>query len=384
MAQMTETSPTARVARPEQGGHVGLLLLLAALLVGAAVALSFVTQDKAQPVILGLLAILAMAGVFFVFAVAIGAIHFGGQGVRNDLTKAVADTAAEGLAVVEDDGRIVYANDAYLSLAGAESAAELRAVERAFTGAPDVSEAIYRLAQAAREQRPASEEIRMTPSLDGTRPFAWYRVGVRPVPQGSRGVATLWTVADVTREREQQESVFQELQHAIDYLDHAPAGFFSAAPDGPVVYMNATLAAWLDYDLAQVGSGGLALSDIVPANVVDMMISVSGPPGTVRTETFDLDLRRRNGQSLPVRIYHRIGFGADGRPGSSRWPSSTSSPGEEVDEGQRAAEVRFARFFNNTPIAIATVDKAGNVVRHNASFVRLFGMRPSHGNGANG
>src|SRR5918998_457996 len=120
MAQMIESPP---IARPEQGGHVGLLLLLAALLVGAAVALSFVTQDKAQPVILGLLALLAMAGVFFVFAVAIGAIHFGGQGARNDLTKAVTDTASEGLVAVDDHGRIVYANEAYLRLAGAASVA---------------------------------------------------------------------------------------------------------------------------------------------------------------------------------------------------------------------------------------------------------------------
>src|SRR5918998_363799 len=123
MAQMTETSPTARVARPEQGGHVGLLLLLAALLVGAAVTLSFVSQDQAQPVILGLLAVLAMAGVFFVFAVAIGAIHFGVQGARNDLTKAVTDTASEGLVAVDDHGRIIYANEAYLRLAGAASVA---------------------------------------------------------------------------------------------------------------------------------------------------------------------------------------------------------------------------------------------------------------------
>lgn len=385
MAQMTELPPTGALARPEQGGgHVGLLLLLAALLVGAAVALNFVTPDLAQPVVLGLLAILAMAGVFFVFALAIGAIQFGGQGIRNDLTKAVTDTASEGLVVVDDNGRIVYANEAYLTLAGAGSVADLRAVERAFTGAPDVSEAIYRLVQAGREQRSVSEEIRMAPSLDGARPFAWYRVAVRPVPWASRRFATLWTVADVTREREQQEKVFQELQHAIDYLDHAPAGFFSADPAGPIIYMNATLATWLDYDLAQVGSGGLALPNIVPANVVDMMISVSGPPGTIRTETFDLDLRRRNGQSLPVRIYHRVAFGPDGRPGSSRSLVLNRSPGEDVDEGQRAAEVRFARFFNNTPIAIATVDRPGNVVRHNASFVRLFGLMPAPGEGASG
>ena len=32
----------------------------------------------------------------------------------------MADTSADGLVVIEDDGRIVYANEAYLDLAGAQ------------------------------------------------------------------------------------------------------------------------------------------------------------------------------------------------------------------------------------------------------------------------
>ena len=57
--------------------------------------------------------------------------------------------------------------------------------------------------------------------------------------------------------------MFQELQHAIDYLDHAPAGFFSAEPDGRIVYLNATLADWLGIDLVRFQPGALNLSDIV-------------------------------------------------------------------------------------------------------------------------
>ncbi len=45
---------------------------------------------------------------------------------------------------------------------------------------------------------------------------------------------TVWAITDVTRERERQENVFQELQHAIDYLDHAPAGFFSVDANGQI------------------------------------------------------------------------------------------------------------------------------------------------------
>ncbi|WP_163368318.1 hypothetical protein, partial [Enterobacter hormaechei] len=70
--------------------------------------------------------------------------------------------------------------------------------------------------------------------------------------------ATVWTVEDISRDRQNAESAFETLQKAIDFLDHAPAGFFSMEPNGEIAYMNATLAGWLDHDLAEVGPGGLA------------------------------------------------------------------------------------------------------------------------------
>ena len=44
---------------------------------------------------------------------------------------------------------------------------------------------------------------------------------------------------------------------------------------------------------------------------------------------------------------------------------------DERADPQRAAEVRFMRFFDHTPMAIATVDKAGSIVRANARFAKL-------------
>ncbi|KQT98784.1 histidine kinase [Methylobacterium sp. Leaf469] len=363
------------IDRSERPGRVGLLLVLAGLLVGAAVGLSFVANEQAQPLILGLLALLAMAGVFCLFALAIGALQLAGQTGRDDITKAIVDASPEGTIVVEEGGRLIYANEAYLTIAGGESFANLRAVERVFVGSPEVSEAVYRLAQAAREGLGHGEEIRMAPPPDGAgdRAFAWYRIAVRPIDRPRRPAA-LWTVSDITHERERQENVFQELQHAIDYLDHAPAGFLSIDPAGSVVYMNATLATWLGYDLATVGSGGLRLPEIAPG--ADVLTATGGQPGEVRTDRFDLDLRRRNGHPLPARLYHRVAFGQDGKPGSSRTIVLNRSAGAETDEPQRAAEVRLARFLNNSPIAIATVDHAGHIARANASFARLFGGTP--------
>src|SRR5258707_915493 len=175
---------------------------------------------------------------------------------------------------------------------------------------------------------------------------------------------------DITRDRERQEDVFQELQHAIEYLDHAPCGFFSVNPAGDIGYVNAMLANWLDHDLAEIGSGGLKLADIVSGDGASLLTSIVPAPGEVKTEVFDIDLRMRGGKTVPVRLYHKLAFGADGVPGASRTLVISRARDERADP-QRAAEVRFMRFFDHTPMAIATVDRGGAVVRANARFAKL-------------
>jgi len=85
---------------------------------------------------------------------------------------------------------------------------------------------------------------------------------------------------------------------------------------------------------------------------------------------FDIDLRMRGGKTMPVRLYHKLAFGADGVAGASR-TLVISRARDERSDPQRAAEVRFMRFFDHTPMAIATVDRSGAVVRANARFAKL-------------
>ncbi len=361
----------APIDRSDRPGHVGLLLMVAGVIVGAAIALGFLANEWAQPLILGFLALLSVTGVFCLFALSIGLIQFAGKAGRNDLTKAIIDEADDGVIVTEPDGRIIYANRAYQLLSGAAASADIRPVERLFAGGSDVSEAVYRLALASREGRPATDEIRVTPPLTGKGEVGWYRVAVTTLARPGGRSAAIWRVRDITRERDGQENVFQELQQAIGFLDHAPAGFMSIDPDGSVPYLNATLAGWLEHDLAQVGSGGLRLTDIVPVNAAAMIAAIRGAPGEVRTEVMDLDLRRRGGQPLPVRIHHEVAFGQDGQAGPSRTLVLNRAPGEAGADAGSAAEARFARFFNNSPMATATLDAEGRVLRGNGALSRL-------------
>lgn len=352
-----------------RGGSIVLVLLVAGGIVAAAVALMTIGRAQAQPYILGLLALLAMVGLFNLFAFAAGIIRFADRAADDPVMGRIADHAYDGLAVTDPRGHVVYSNAAYLALTGAASTQEARPVERAFIGNPDVSEAVFRLLKAAREGKRQQEEVRIA-GHDGTQ-GRWFRMRVRPLGQSKREVKyAVWSISDITRDRERQEDVFQELQHAIEYLDHAPCGFFSVNAAGNLVYVNATLANWLDHDLAEIGSGGLKLTDIVSGDGAALLTSIAAVPGEVKTEVFDIDLRMRGGRTMPVRLYHKLAFGADGIPGASR-TLVISRARDERSDPQRAAEVRFMRFFDHTPMAIATVDRGGTVVRANARFAKL-------------
>jgi two-component system cell cycle sensor histidine kinase/response regulator CckA len=367
-----------RSAGAERGGSVLLILVVAALLVGAATGIVVLGRTNSEPYILAFLAVLATVGVFSLFALACGILRLSSTAAVSPLVKAVVDGAFDGVVVTDGEGRVLYANPAYLDLVNVSDINDLRPVERVFIGDADASEAIYRLIKAAREGRRLQEEVRVA-AMNG-RPARWLRFRIRPLGKGKReSRLTVWSLSDITLERSGQEDHFVTVQHVIDYLDHAPAGFFSVDGKGDIVYLNATLAGWLDQDLAQVGSGGLKIADLVAGDGAALLTTLHGAPGEVKTEILDLDFRTRSGRTLPVRLHHRLAFGADGEPGTSR-TLVINRARDDGSDPQRAAEIRFMRFFHHTPMAIATVDKQGGVIRTNPLFARLFqGARSGDG-----
>jgi two-component system, cell cycle sensor histidine kinase and response regulator CckA len=365
-----ETGPASgnRIRVGQDAGSIGLVLLIAAVLVGAAIGLVVIGRGNAEPYILGLLAVFAMIGVFLLLALAAGLLRAGGKDAVGPLIKGLVDGAGDAILLTDAAGRVIYANNAYLDLVEAKSAVDVRPLERAFVGDPGVSEAVFRLLKAAREGRRWQEEVR----IDSVKGEAgrWLRMRVRPLGESEQQAKlTVWSIADVTRDLERHENVFQELRHAVAYLDHAPAGFFSVDASGNIAYINATLAEWLEQDLAEVGAGGLKLGDIIAGQGGALVTTLSAMPGEVRIELFDIDLKTKSGRSIPARLYHKVAFDANGSPGASR-TLVINRAGDS--DPLSAAEVRFMRFFQNTPMAIATVDKQGAIVRSNALFARLF------------
>src|SRR5436190_232257 len=91
------------------------------------------------------------------------------------------------------------------------------------------------------------------------------------------------------------------------------------------------------------------IRDIVTVEGLSVIQSAS--PAPMQAKTLDVDFVRTDGTRLPVRLIHRVPVSPDGTIGASRTLALDLSGGDGREAG-RIAEMRFARFFNNTPMAI--------------------------------
>lgn len=351
-----------------------LFLLGVAAVVLAAAGLWAGRDHIGEPILIGAIGALAGIGVFFLFLLFMGFVHLTANRRGDEFSRTLINGMDSGVLVTDGEDRIYYANRAYGKLTGANDALEVSSVKSVFSRDPAASEVVYRLAQQARQGEAVSEEFRLgsglLPGQEGAR---WFRLRLRKMPDAEHpGGFMVWQLSDVTSDRHNQESAFQELQHAIHYLDHAPAGFFSSEADGSIAYLNATLADWLGVDLALFRPGSLRMKDFMSDHGIEMIEAIEVDDGQPKTVVIDVDFTREDDTRMPVRLYHKVSPTADGAPGTSRTLVINRLAKEESDSALLDAELRFTRFFNNTPIAIAAISPDGKTVRTNSTFLRMF------------
>jgi two-component system cell cycle sensor histidine kinase/response regulator CckA len=201
-----------------------LVTALIVVLLAAASGYLFLPERAATLLVLACIGVLSTAGVVALFAAAAGILGWktapGLPAMAGDPAQAFVENMVEGVLMTAPDGTPLWANAAFIKLSGAANERDLHSIERLFSGNPDAAEAVHRLAVAAERGRRATEEIRMPGGIGGRANGArWYRVRVSPA--GGADARIGWLIGDITREREHQENIFQELQNAIDYLDRA-------------------------------------------------------------------------------------------------------------------------------------------------------------------
>ena len=359
--------------RFRQGGIARLIILGLTLAAVAVLVYLFGKERLGEPIVLAILGGLAGIGVFFLFSLSLGFLSLTATRRDEAFTRSLVDSMDAGLLVTDGSGRIIYANRAYAELTGAKDPAELNSVEALFSRRPESADAIYRLANAISAEQPATEEVRLSAGLHGGGEGGrWFRIRARPMRVDEDPARySVWQVSDVTAERLHQEAAFQQLQSAIDYLDHAPAGFFACEADHSIAHLNSTLADWLGIDLARFTPGSRNLAEIIPGEGMALIRSIRPQASSVRTSVVDLDMAKSDGTRLPARLYYRITANPDGAAGEIRAVVINRLAGE-IGLNADDAGLRFTRFFNDTPFAIATLGDDAGIRQTNAPFQRMF------------
>jgi len=340
-------------------------LLIALAMALAVVGVVMVLRPGGSFFALVVLGVLAAIGLAALFAAAMGILGTA-PSVSSEVRSLVTDNLDTGIAVADETGQVIYANAAYAGFVGQAS----RTPQRALAEIADASEALYRLSEAARNGRAHVEEIRLV-EADRAEP-RWLRFSAAPIT-GRAGRYTVWRVADISGEATRQEDVFHELQQIINYLDHAPAGFFSLGGGGRVAYVNATLAGWLGLSLDRTTGGALKIDEIAAPETVAALCEVQPVRSGSKVERIDVDLRKVDGTRLPVEVIHRVTFDENERMLFSRSLVLERKSATADTDSIRAVETRFLGFFGAAPIGIAMVDAGGAINRCNPAFTRLFG-----------
>jgi two-component system, cell cycle sensor histidine kinase and response regulator CckA len=364
-----EAASAAAFVLARAQGLKSALAVLGLAVVAALAAVVLQMSGAVEQVVLGLLAILAVGGVFLIFGLLSGFLRLGERANDSDITKTIADGLDGGLQLVDQGGKVIYSNASLQRLAG-RRAGRNATLEGLLAGEPGAAQAFFRLNRAAERGDVCDEEFYVRQQADSGPAGRWLRIGVRaiaaPGEDASARPLTLWQVTDITREKKREIDTVNGLEATLAFYDNLPQGLLAVAPDGRIAHVNATLAQWLG--LTESGRA-LTLRDFVSADGAALIRGV-GRGGEPRTTRLELDLLREDGRAFPAQLICRS-HGGRGMISVLVLERTSDLP----HQGTRAEiEARLSRLFHAAPVGIATADRDGRIVTTNAAFTRMFSI----------
>ena len=114
----SDFNPAPIVDNVMRPGAITRLIIFIIVLIGGAFVFGFFRDRFGNPFLLGLLGVLAMIGVGYLFATAIGFVQIAPRSGGGDLSKSFVDSMKQGLLVTDGRGHIIYANRAYGDMTG--------------------------------------------------------------------------------------------------------------------------------------------------------------------------------------------------------------------------------------------------------------------------
>ncbi len=358
MSHIEVPSPSARPRsnRPREAftGFIALAAVIAAVIMSA---VGILAKDAGEPIILVILAVLAMTGVFFMFATAAGLVRFAEEQNSQNLLEAWCEADNEGLHLVSPDGWVAYSSSAFSRLLGADDVTDGRWLDRALLHSSGGLEAAYRLAQAAATRQAWIENVELDKGAGQLRIAVSHLVA----PDGEPLIA--WRVTDRSAASFNSDADPADAA-AGTILDSLPCAALLIRPDAKV-RLNVMLASRLGRDGAAAQMS--ELNQILTRGSATALADCLSTLQTGDTATLELDFITSASQP------QRLALQLSGANAAGDAFALIAANGRSMAAAGHNLEQSLARFFEAAPIAIAAVDRHGGIGRANAAFVRMFG-----------
>jgi two-component system, cell cycle sensor histidine kinase and response regulator CckA len=353
-------------------GFGGLLPMIIIAAAGGAVLFGLLASGSGEPLLLTVIALLAMFGAFMLFAIAAGHLRFGARVLPGDLVKAATDSGDEPQIIADAAGTVLYANAAVDKIFGRNEAGPFSALEASLSGDPDGAQAFFRLTRAAERGEFRREDVRL--NAGSGRSASWARITVTPFspPEGTTEFTSRqqrlvsWRITDVTGEKVREVERVGRLEASLAAFDLMPAGFMWVSADGAIVHVNAAFEAWLGYPPGALRVRTLGLAELAGAEGLRLLKHMAAIPEADQ-RVIDLDLTRRDGRIVALTLLVEP-VGEHAAQGFTVTAINRQTTGL-VDRGHQ--DVRASQFFLSAPFGIAALDAEGRIANCNTAFIQM-------------
>ncbi len=373
------STPAHADVRPSPAHKSSPLILGGALATAMLVAVvAALIKTPGDAVILGLLTVLGIIGVFFLFAASVGLVQFGVRDHRQVLEHLIM-RSPDGVLIAAADGTTVRQNGAFdeIQRALANGATDERqglsaitALEAFFHAGSDGEGGFFRLMRAARVGESAEElvhiENQTSPVLNGN-----WRVSITGLLD-SEGIdrATEWRVTRLPEDTTHQLRQHDPLARDTASFERVPTGMLIVSREGRILSANAAMRARIGFSIDAIEVDGVAFTDIFPDGQAAFDSVTKGMLTDQIAAPHTLKLRTVNQQQ---EIVCRATFAPHAGPQGRVVVAVEELPVLPRENAVNLSKSQGANLFNAAPIAIAVVDASGAIESANDAFARMFG-----------
>ncbi len=321
------------------------LATIASLTAWAALDAGTAPARLAPPLVAGLLAVAAVAGLARHLA------RSGAELLRLRPLAAALSADRRARLVVGPKGEELYRSPQSDGLFGPADypCAPLR--PRA-NGEERVIEEIDRLEHAGRHGGSYRAEMQLAAG-DGVR--EWLLVAVHPLEGGG----AVWTIEDVSARRAIEETLRRDHELLADFIDFLPVGFYSADIEGRFRFVNQRLAEW-------VGQPAEAL-------IGQQLAEVLGVEPNPEEDRAEMRMKGRGGDVFQAFVTHTV-FDEGGEMRTRSVVVRDLMPERHWERAVKTAERRFHWLFEDAPVGITLVDPDTSISGCNPAFAQLLGQ----------